>query len=54
MTILQPKLSTWLIGGKQLSLRFVEGCAYAVYEQTTAKKRTNREKFLDEMVQVLH
>jgi transposase, IS5 family len=34
-----------LIGGQQLG--------FGDYEQTTAKKRTRREKFLDEMDQVV-
>jgi IS5 family transposase len=37
------------MGGKQLGHRFAEGFAYGDYEQTTAKKRTKREKFLSEM-----
>jgi IS5 family transposase len=41
------------MGGKQLGHRFAEGFAYGDYEQTTVRKRTKREKFLAEMVQVV-
>jgi IS5 family transposase len=37
------------MGGTQLGHLFAEGYAYGDYEQTTAKKRTKREKFLAEM-----
>jgi transposase, IS5 family len=42
-----------LMGGKQLGYRFAEGSAYGDYEQSTAKKRTKRERFLSEMEAVV-
>jgi len=41
------------MGGKQLGHRFAEGFAYGDYEQSTAKKRTKRERFLSEMEAVV-
>ena len=41
------------MGGKQLGHRCAEGCAYGDYEQTTARKRTKRERFLAEMETVV-
>lgn len=41
------------MGGKQLGYRFAEGSAYGDYEQSTAKKRTKRERFLSEMEAVV-
>jgi hypothetical protein len=41
------------MGSKQLGHRFAEGFAYIDYEQTTAKKRTRRERFLAEMEKVV-
>ena len=35
--------------GSQLGYHFVQGFAYVVYEQSTAKKRSKRERFLSEM-----
>lgn len=42
-----------MMGVKQLGHRSAEGFAYGDYEQTTAKKRTIREKFLVDMDQVV-
>jgi IS5 family transposase len=41
------------IGGKQLGYRFAGGSAYGDYEQTTARKRTKRERFLGQMQAVV-
>ncbi len=40
-------------GGKQLGHRFAEGFAYGGYEESTAKKRTNRESSFSEMKAVV-
>jgi len=34
------------MGSEQLGYRFAQGFAYGDYVQTTAKKRTRRERFL--------
>jgi IS5 family transposase len=41
------------MGGKQLGHRCAEGFAYGDYEQTTARKRTKRERFLTQMEAVV-
>jgi IS5 family transposase len=41
------------MGGKQLGHRCAEGFAYGDYEQTTARKRTKRERFLAQMEAVV-
>ncbi|MFM7265980.1 MAG: IS5 family transposase, partial [Cyanobium sp.] len=41
------------MGGKQLGYRFAQGFAYGDYEQTTARKRTRRERFLAQMQAVV-
>jgi transposase, IS5 family len=41
------------MGAKQLGHRFAEGYAYGDYEQSTAKKRTRRERYLAEMESVV-
>jgi hypothetical protein len=38
---------------KQFGYRFAQGFAYGDYEQSTAKKRTKRERFLSEMEDAL-
>jgi transposase, IS5 family len=41
------------MGGKLLGHRHAEGFAYGDYEQTTARKRTKRERFLAQMESVV-
>jgi IS5 family transposase len=41
------------MGSKQLGYRFAQGFAYGDYEQSTAIKRTRRERFLAEMESVV-
>jgi IS5 family transposase len=41
------------MGGKKLGHRCAEGFAYGDYEQTTARKRTKRERFLAQMEAVV-
>jgi transposase, IS5 family len=41
------------MGAKQFGYRFAQGFAYGDFEQSTAKKRIRRERFLAEMEAVV-